>query len=93
MGDDRHLLGEALDMGRLFLDQVERDEDREIAVLMAGLADALIEALLDLLPDAKGPRSQNVTATDLPVLDHLGLCDHFAVPRREVALLRGDNSI
>ena len=57
MGDHRHFLGEAFDMLGLLGDEGERDEQREIAILVAGGLDAAVQLRLDLFPDPHSPRA------------------------------------
>ena len=84
MRDDRHLLGEAVDMLGLLLEIGERDEQREIAILVAGRLDAIVEQALDPLPDAIAPRPDDHAAAHAAFLGHVGLGDDGLVPFGEI---------
>ena len=84
MGDDRHLLGEALDMGRLALEIGKRDEDREVDVLDARRLDPVIHQALDALPYAEAPRLDHHAAAHARFLRHVGRGDDLLVPLGEI---------
>ena len=52
MRDDGTLLGEPLDVLGLLLQKAHRDEERKIGVLVPGLFERAIEAVLHVFPDA-----------------------------------------
>jgi hypothetical protein len=62
MGNDRHLLGEALHMFGLLREEAQGNEKRKIAVVIAERLDAAIQLRLDQLPDAVAPRLDDHTA-------------------------------
>ena len=89
MGDDRHLLGEAFDVIGFLLEIAQGDEEREIAILMAGRLDAIVEQALDALPDAISPWPDDHAAAHAALLGEIGLGDDGLVPGGEI-LLAGD---
>ena len=80
MGDHRHFLGEAFDMLGLLGDEGEGDEQREIAILVAGRLDAAVQLLLDLLPHAIAPGLDHHGAAHRAGLGHVGVAHHRLVP-------------
>jgi hypothetical protein len=56
VGDHRALLGEALHVRRLLLEEALGDEEREVGVLVARRLEHAIELALDVLPDGVAPR-------------------------------------
>ena len=57
MGDHRHLLGEALDVLGLLLEVAQRDEEREVGVLRAGLLDPVVQRRAASAPRSRSPRA------------------------------------
>ena len=55
MRDDGAFLGKALDVGRLFFQIAQRNEERKIGVLMARVLEHLVEHALHVFPDAHSP--------------------------------------
>ena len=88
MGDDRHLLGEAFDVLGLPGDEAQGNEQREIAVLVAGFLDPPVERLLQQLPDAVAPRLDHHAAAHRRRLRQIRVADHVLVPFREIRLAR-----
>jgi hypothetical protein len=84
VGDHRHLLGEAFDVGRLADEVAERDEQREIGVFDPGGLDPRVEQALHALPDAVAPRFDHHAAADARFLGHVGGGDDLLVPGGEV---------
>ena len=80
MGDDRHFLGEAFDMIGFLGDEGEGDEEREIAILMAGRLDAAVQLLLDQFPHAIAPGLDHHGAAHRAGLGHVGVAHHRLVP-------------
>ena len=78
--DDRALLGEALDVLGLLLQEAHRDEQREVRVLVAGGLEHRVEPPLDVLPDGVAPRLDDHAAADVGVLGQVGGLDHLLVP-------------
>ena len=68
VSDDRHLLGEALDVLGLLREIAERDEQRKIAILVPRRLDAVIKQPLHPLPDAIAPRPDDHAATHAALL-------------------------
>ena len=86
VGNDRHLLGEALDVLGLLLEIGERDEEREIAILVAGRLDSVVEEALDPLPDAVTPGANDHAAAHARFLGEVGFGDDGLVPGGEIRL-------
>ena len=86
MGDDRHFLGEAFDVAGLLRDEAHRDEQREVAVLVPGLLDALVERRLDQLPDALAPGLDDHAAAHRTGLGHIRLDRRWPDTSRENSL-------
>ncbi len=84
MGDDRALGGEALDVLGLLLEVGERDEEREVGVLVAGGLEASVELGLDVLPEGVAPGLDDHAAADRGVLRQVGGADDLLVPLRVV---------
>ena len=84
MGDHRHFLGEAFDMLRLTLEIRQRDEDREIAIVMPRILDPLIEQALDAFPDAIAPRLDHHAAAHTRFLGEICCGDDFLIPLRKI---------
>ncbi len=61
----------------------ERDEEREIAILMAGGLDAAVQLLLQLLPDAIAPGLDHHGAAHRAGFGHVGIAHDRLVPVRE----------
>ena len=72
MRDHGALRGEALGVLRLLLQIAQRDEQREVGVLVAGGLEHHVELALDVLPDAVAPRLDDHAAAHLGVLRHVG---------------------
>jgi hypothetical protein len=84
--DDGHFLGEPVDVLGLLLEVRERDEEREIAVFVAGRLDPVVEQALDPLPDAIAPGADDHAAADAGFLGEVGLGDDGLVPGGEIRL-------
>jgi hypothetical protein len=84
--DHGHFLGEPIDVLCLLLEIGERDEEREIAVLVAGRLDPVVEQALDALPDAVAPRADDHATADAGFLGEVGLGDDGLVPGGEIRL-------
>ena len=82
--DHRHFLGEAFDVRGFFFDQFQRNEQREIAVLVTGFANPLVQTTLQVFPDAEAPWLDHHAAAYAGIFRHVGLFDHFLVPLGEV---------
>ena len=86
MGDNRHLLGKAFDMLGFPGDERERNEQREIAVVVSCLFDAPVQFPLNLFPNSIAPRFDDHGATNRRAFRQLRVPNHGLVPLREVRL-------
>ena len=86
VGDDRHLLGEALDVLGLLGDEAHGDEQREVAVVVAGILDAGVELRLHALPHAPAPRLDDHAAAHGAGFGHVAIADDCLIPLGEVLL-------
>ena len=86
---DRNLGSEALDMLGFGFEQLHREEQREVDVLVAGRLEAIVELSLHPLPDRVAVRLDDHRALDEPVLGHAGLPDDLVVPGWEILALTG----
>jgi hypothetical protein len=84
MGDDRHFLGEAVDMLGLLGQEAHRDQQREIIVVVPGVFDPLIQLALDFLPDAKAPRLDDHAAAGGRILGEVSFFDDGLIPVRKI---------
>ena len=80
MGDDGALLREALDMLGFLLEVRQRDEQREVRVLVAGVLEHLVEHALDILPDRVAPGLNDHAAANIAVLGEFGGAHDLLVP-------------
>ena len=87
--DDRHLLGEAFHVLGFLGDEAHRNEQREVAVVVAGILDALVELGLDALPHAPAPRLDDHAAAHGARLGHVAVANGGLIPLGET-LLAGD---
>ena len=78
---------EALDVLGLFGDEGERDEEREVTIVVTGFLDAAIEVLLDLFPHPITPGLDDHGAADGGGFGHVRLAHHGLVPVREIRLI------
>ena len=76
----RALLGEALDVLGLLLQEAHRDEQREVGVLVPGGLEHRVEPPLDVLPDGVAPRLDDHAAADVGVLGQVGGLHDLLVP-------------
>ena len=84
MRDHRALGSEALGVFRLLFQIGQRDEQREIGVLVARRFEAPVKLLLDELPDAISPWFDDHAAARFRVLRHVGGLDDLLVPLGEI---------
>ena len=75
VGDDRHLLGEALDVLSLLGDEAHGDEKREVAVVVSRILDAGVEFRLYALPHTPAPRLDDHAAADGAGFGHVAVAD------------------
>ncbi len=84
MGDDGALLGEALDVLGLLLEEAHRDEQREVGVLVPGRLEHAVQGLLHVLPDAVAPGPDHHAPAHRRVLGQLRGPDDLLIPLRVV---------
>ena len=93
MRDDRHFLGEAVDMLGLLLEIGERDEEREIAIFVAGRLDLRVQQLLHPFPDAIPPGTNDHAAAHAAFLRHVGFGDDGLIPGGEILFAGNGKSV
>ena len=93
MRDDRHFLGEAFHMLGFLLEIGKRDEQWEIAILVPGRANAIVEQALDAFPDAISPRPDHHAAAHPRFLGHVGFGDDGLIPGGKVRFARDGKSV
>src|SRR6185437_1362364 len=64
VGDDRHLLGEALDVLSLLGDEAHGNEEREVAVIVSRIFNSGVEFSLYALPHPPAPRLDDHAAAN-----------------------------
>ena len=92
VGDDRQFGAESLDVLGLALEVAQRDEEREVGVLRAGLLDARVHLGLHALPDRPPVGADHHRAAHRSVVGHLALGDDVLIPTREVFALGGQHT-
>jgi hypothetical protein len=90
LGDPGHLRREALDVLGLLHQQLLRDEEREVPVLVPAGLDHVVEDALDRLPHGEAVRADQHAAAHGRVVGQLGLADHVGVPAVDVDRHPGD---
>ena len=93
MRDDGAFLGEALDVFRLLLEIRQRDEEREVGVLVAGLLEHPIEDRLHPLPHRVAERLDDHASADRRLLGEIGRLDDLLIPLRVVLGAGGGNCV
>ena len=93
MRDDRAFLGETLDVLGFLFEIAERDEEREVGVLVAGRLEHLVELRLHLFPDAVAPRLDDHAAAHVGIFRHVGGGDDRLVPLGEIDRARGRDGV
>ena len=88
MRDDRAFLGEALDVLGLLLQVAQRNEQREVGVLVAGGLEHPVEQPLHVLPERVAPRLDDHAAADVGVLGEIGRPDDLLIPLGKILLAR-----
>ncbi len=86
MRDDRHFLGEALDVLCLLGDEAHGNKQREVAVLVTRILDALIEFGLNPLPNAPAPGLDDHAAANGALLGHVAVANRLLIPFRKILL-------
>ena len=66
------------------------DEHWKVAILYAEFFYLSIKEVLDFVPDAVGPRAQDVTSTDVIVFYHFCLCYYLEQNFCNVVLVLGE---
>ena len=89
MRDHGALLGEAFDVGGFLLEERDRDEQREVGVLVARLLEHAIEDALDVLPQRITPRLDHHAALDVGVLGEIRRADDLLIPFGKILLASG----
>ena len=84
MGYDRELRFEALDVRLLLLDEAQRDQEREVRVLVARGLEHVVQSSLHVFPDRVAPRPDHHAPLDRRVIGELRPEHQLVVPRREV---------
>ena len=78
--DDRALLGEPSTCSASFCRKRQRDEQREVGVLVAGRLEHVVERALHVLPDRVAPRLDDHAAAHRRVLGEVRAGDDLLVP-------------
>ena len=86
--DDRALLREALDVRGFLLQERQRDEQREVRVLVARRLEHVVERALHVLPERVAPRLDDHAAAHGRVLGEVGAGDDLLVPLGVVLVAR-----
>ena len=86
MGHHRALLGEAFDMLRFLLHVTQRNEQREIGVLMPGRFEHRVELPLHVFPDAVAPGLDDHAAAHVGLLRQIGGADDLLIPFGKIFL-------
>ncbi len=87
--DDGAFLREALDVRRLLLQERQRDEQREVRVLMAGRLEHVVERALHVLPQGVAPRLDDHAAANGRVLGEVRGPDDLLIPLGVVLVASG----
>ena len=93
MRDNRHFLGKAFNMLGFLGEIAERNEQRKIAIFMAGRLDPLVHQILHPFPDAIAPRPHDHTATHTGFFGEIGFGNYLLVPSREIVSAGDGKSI
>ena len=80
MGHHRALLGEALHVFGFLLQERQRDEQREVRVLVARVLEHAVEHALHVLPQGVAPRLDHHAAAHGAVLGQIGRAHHLLIP-------------
>ena len=81
---------EALNVIFLFIQKAFRNEHREIAVLHAGLFEAAVKLLLDVLPNRVARGSDDHAPLDAGIIHKLRFLDNVRIPLGEIVLHIGN---
>ena len=84
MSDHRHFLGEPLHVFGLLGDEVQGNEQGEIAILMAGFLKPAVKFGLNQLPNAVPPWLDHHAAADGRGFGHIRFPDDLLVPFTEI---------
>ena len=77
---DRAFLGEALDVGRFLLKVAERNEKREISVLVAGRFEHSVQDSLHAFPECVAPWLDDHATAHLGILGQIRRADDLLIP-------------
>ncbi len=80
VGDDRAFLGKAFHVRRLLREIAQRNEKREVGVLVAGGLEHRVEMPLHIFPDAVAPRPDDHAAAHLRGLRQFRRADDLLIP-------------
>ena len=89
MRDDRAFFGEAFDVGRFLLQEGQRNEQREVSVLMARRFEFVIQDALHILPQGITPGLDDHAAAHGGSLGKIGGANDLLVPLGVIVLARG----
>ena len=92
VGDDSTFFGEALDMFRLLLKMAERNEKREVGVLVPRGLEHAVKSPLHPFPESISPGTDHHASTNFRILCHLGRTDDLLVPLGKIFLATRGNS-
>src|SRR5690606_25641543 len=88
MSDNRTLFGKSGNMGCLFLQKAQRNEEWKISVFVAECFDPAIKNRLNIFPDAVAPRLDYHTTTNGRILRKICSFHHLLIPLRKICLAR-----
>ena len=89
MGYDRELRFEALDVRLLLLDEAQRDQEREVRVLVARGLEHVVQGSLHVFPDRVTPWPDDHTSLDRRVIGELRPEHQLIVPGGEILVAGG----
>jgi hypothetical protein len=84
MSDDGTFLGEAFDVRRFLLQERQRDEQREVGVLVPRRLEHVVERPLHVFPQRVAPGPNDHAAADRRILGEIGAGDDLLIPLRVV---------
>ena len=94
MRHDGAFLGEAFDVLRFFREIAQRNEKREVGVLVPGRLEHGVELALHVFPDAVAPRLDHHAAAHVGRFGQLGRADDLLIPFGKIFLApRGDRGL
>ena len=84
VGNDGHFLCEAIHMRSLAFEIGQGNEQREIAIVVPGFLDAIVEQALNTLPNTIAPGLDDHAPADTRFLGQVGGGDDFLIPGGEI---------